>query len=486
MMAPGPVLVYIVGAVVALPLVVALYLALLIIALLLVLTGIAPVWHARKSRAERSGLLSRAALERAHPDLKFVVVRGRTLCYRFTEPAAGNRRRAYSVCMPNGMGNTMAMLGRLHDRLVAHGFAVLSFDRYGCGFSDANVTGTPPTVDEALDDMHHLMCLVDSHQRQQVPWILVGASMGSIVAQAYIAKFPETSVGFLNLDGLPHPFHRERALFSRFGAIYRIEARLVWTGLLRLAVELAGARFFEAHFASATFPTKLLVAQASEFKFFDNIASEMPLMMDLAESASRSWGAQSVDALSDADLATLLAARPTRRGDESADGSWREEAAPAADDAATEQPGVRALIAELLSRPHSPLCAAWQRLVVRVMGGRSYPYPLMVYTQRMRDWAGAEHALHHLLAADGGYDLFPRRAHNSMFAAYASAVRNVEEIADVLDARGAARPQPQPNSDGGAPSCLRSSMVAARSPVTTADMAGGRAPKSAATALTMF
>jgi len=91
-------------------------------------------------------------------------------------------------------------------------------------------------------------------------------------------------------------------------------------------------------------------------------------------------------------------------------------------------------VQSLLANPHSLLCRTWQTLVVRVMGSRMCPYPLWAYTQRMRDWAVAEHALQHLLAADGGRDAFPARAHTSMFAAYPSAIQNVAEIADSLDA----------------------------------------------------
>mmetsp|Transcript_12486 Transcript_12486/g.31616 ORF Transcript_12486/g.31616 Transcript_12486/m.31616 type:complete len:147 (+) Transcript_12486:602-1042(+) len=113
--------------------------------------------------------------------------------------------------------------------------------------------------------------------------------MGSLVATAFLSVYPHLAVGFLNLDGVPHSFHRERKLFERFGAIYRFEASLVWTGLLRLAVTAAGG-LFRRYFASVGFPTELLLVQASEHTFFANIAAEMPLMMDLAATTSEALG----------------------------------------------------------------------------------------------------------------------------------------------------------------------------------------------------
>ena len=37
-------------------------------------------------------------------------------------------------------------------------------------------------------------------------WIIVGGSMGSTVAQAFLALYPDRACGFVNLDGMPHGF----------------------------------------------------------------------------------------------------------------------------------------------------------------------------------------------------------------------------------------------------------------------------------------
>jgi hypothetical protein len=253
------------------------------------------------------------------------------------------------------------------------------------------------------------------------------------VAQAFIAQQPHRVAGFVNLDGLPYPFHNARALFKTFGRIYRVESALVWTGLFRPALALFGSALLEADFASGRFPVGFLVAQANAPPFLENIGFEMGLMIDLAADVSKAWGEQSVETLAPEQLATLLRAPPTHTGDEDAGGKWVEAARPEGD--ARDAADARVLVASLLARPHSRLATAWAALSVRVLASRHYPYPLLVYTQAMRDWAGAEHVAHELLAASAERRVFPARSHGSMFAAYDTTVATVVGLSDELQAR---------------------------------------------------
>ena len=66
------------------------------------------------------------------------------------------------------------------------------------------------------------------------------------------------------------------------------------------------------------------------------------------------------------------------------------------------------------------MLAAWRRIAVRVMSARSYDFGMgpigdWFYSHRMRDLAGAEHALHVLLARCGARTVFPTRSHGDMF-----------------------------------------------------------------------
>ena len=91
----------------------------------------------------------------------------------------------------------------MHERLVADGFAVISYDRLGVGMSDANMSGVAPS---AADVVKEMQCVIDVILPSSTKIILLGPSMGSIVAQCYIAKNPGKVAGFCNFDGLPCKF----------------------------------------------------------------------------------------------------------------------------------------------------------------------------------------------------------------------------------------------------------------------------------------
>ena len=71
-------------------------------------------------------------------------------------------------------------------------------------------TGRPPTVEELVADMDYIMSQFLAADQK---WVLLGPSMGSIVAQSYMWRHPEKVVGLLNMDGFPHGFCDKRAKF---------------------------------------------------------------------------------------------------------------------------------------------------------------------------------------------------------------------------------------------------------------------------------
>lgn len=54
--------------------------------------------------------------------------------------------RHFPVCIPNGLAATMATIGSLHEKLVAQGFTVLSYDRYAQRMSKQYLYTSPVTV----------------------------------------------------------------------------------------------------------------------------------------------------------------------------------------------------------------------------------------------------------------------------------------------------------------------------------------------------
>lgn len=205
------------------------------------------------------------------------------------------------VCIPNGLGATAVLIGQMQERLVELGFTVLSFDRLGVGLSDENRSGQAPTAVDLVKEMDYIMNAV---QPADTKWILLGPSMGSIIAQCYLSAHPDRIVGFLNMDGLPYPFIKFHSAFMWAAFIYRIYASIIWTGVLRPFIGMA-LRSNEKMFQSSMFPLKIVIAQMNQSRFFANVGTEMWTMMDCCEMAEVAWCKLSLLALNQDQLQVL-------------------------------------------------------------------------------------------------------------------------------------------------------------------------------------
>ena len=174
----------------------------------------------------------------------------------------------------------------LADALVREGFDVLSYDRVGVGFSDANPTGTSPTWSSVVADMHFVMERVAPGGR----WILLGPSMGSVVAQCYIAVHPAHVVGLLNMDGFPCAFAAKAAKFRSSGKMYAFLNAMAWSGLVRPMVGYMRWSGLFKRFQSPAFPEAVIAAQMNDGKFWANTGLEMMTMVGLAAAAGEAWG----------------------------------------------------------------------------------------------------------------------------------------------------------------------------------------------------
>ena len=233
------------------------------------------------------------------------------------------------------------------------------------------------------------------------------------------------------MDGLPFPFAAERGKFTLAASIYKMYALLVWTGFIRFG--LFGARAKLLPLASAAFSPELIRAQMNQRRFFSSLSAEMITMMDCADTARAAWGsAFDLVELPAAQLATLANAGPAACGDATCDAAgftWRDLPRSAEEPGGAGAPAVPAaevrerVLAPMLAAHEgsgAPLPAIWQRLACRVMSARCYDFGIgpvgdFFYTRRMRDWAGAEGALHALLARTGARTVFPTRSHTNMF-----------------------------------------------------------------------
>jgi hypothetical protein len=166
-----------------------------------VLTGVGPGLHAL-ARTSDDRLLAAALHPAPGACVRLLPVNGRRLAVRWSpaqDAAPPNARVPNTslppVCIPNGLGATLVTISALHERLTALGFAVLSYDRAGVGMSAPRAgPGDHADAAEVVADMHAVM----EHSAPGARWLLVGPSMGSIVAQCYIAEHPGSVAGFLN------------------------------------------------------------------------------------------------------------------------------------------------------------------------------------------------------------------------------------------------------------------------------------------------
>lgn len=434
------------GALIALlvsPLVIAAVCVFLALWLVSTVTCVGPLIHRRLSRRDGvllASLVSSPPTPASPVELVPVTADGRRLAVRWSPGPPGCVLPP--VAVPNGLGATLVSVGRLHDALVGAGFPTLTYDRAGVGQSDplpagVHHFGAAPTC----ADMHALLCRYNPPRPGRQPWILVGPSMGSVVAQAYLAsqaggdRTDGGVGGFLNLDGFPFPFGRKRGRFAAAARVYAAYAAIVWTGVLRPFLAAAGAAL--APIASAAFPVAVVAAQTGQANFFGSLAREMLTMLDCADAVQEAWGrAFDVGAMGPDALAPLVRAAPALCGGllsapaaagSGGDGAGllrvKAAAAAAAGPASTWEelprsawehgdswaPADTAAAVEGMRAEHAaaggaaPLPAVWRTLVVRVMSARSYAFPGggSFYDEDMKAWAAAEHALHAALPRDG-------------------------------------------------------------------------------------
>lgn len=281
-----------------LPVYLTVFIIFLLVWLLFTFTGIGPIGQYLCNINDRK-VLDRERIASSSPSVRIVNVPGDihscsegksySIFAVFTEPKDGPSPYP-PVCIPNGLGATAVLIAQMQERLTELGFAVLSFDRLGVGLSDQNTSGLSPTAIDLVKELDYVM---NAFYPSDTKWILLGPSMGSIVAQCYISHFPDKVVGFLNMDGLPYPFLKFHSSFMWAGFIYRIYASVIWTGVLRPFIGMA-LRSNEKMFQSKTFPLTIAIAQMNQARFFANVGVEMWTMMDCCEMAEIAWGSLSL------------------------------------------------------------------------------------------------------------------------------------------------------------------------------------------------
>jgi len=215
------------------------------------------------------------------------------------------------IVFPNGLAATQLFLARPQELLRDAGFSSLTFDRLGCGFSDANICSIPPSAVDICREMDYVMNAI--MEREGLPlstkWIGVGGSMGNTVLQAYMTLYPFKFLGILNLDGFPYPYLSEsKSFIDTFAKQYEFFGKIMWTGVFRFFNSLAVSTW-KKNAESEGFPVHVIIAQMNQPSFFGNTVHEFRTMMSCCELAHVGWGVHSL-LLMDPEIKDILIRAP--------------------------------------------------------------------------------------------------------------------------------------------------------------------------------
>mmetsp|Transcript_32053 Transcript_32053/g.46195 ORF Transcript_32053/g.46195 Transcript_32053/m.46195 type:complete len:528 (-) Transcript_32053:113-1696(-) len=470
------------------PVAIVFFILFILLWLVLTITYIGPCIHKYFNRKD-SEILARGTILKSNPEL--VVIRipshvnkaSNGLAYDVVARWIKRKDTGIEqppIIFPNGLAATQIFLARPQELLRDAGFSSLTFDRLGCGFSDANISNIPPSAVDICREMDYVMNFI--LEREGLPsstkWIGVGGSMGNTVLQAYMTLYPDKFLGLLNLDGFPYPYLSEsKSFIDTFAKQYEFFGKILWTGVFRFFNSLAVSTW-KKNAESEGFPVHVIIAQMNQPSFFGNTVQEFRTMMSCCELAHVGWGLHSLLKM-DPEMKDILIRTPptesvvvdrrvgllrmvtmersaSERGDDWASEEEVQRAkqwmlalsTPLAGFVAGSNPEVTKIYSDRdsFAVPGSwgaggvseldtiySLFPQWQKLVVRNMSCRCYGLAgSMAIKPTMMDMSAAEHNQFALLAANGTRTVYPRLEHADGFAQSEEIVRFVKEIAEVL------------------------------------------------------
>ncbi len=187
------------------------------------------------------------------------------------------------------------------QRATASETLVCVYDRAGIGWSDPPPHGRR-TPDTMAGDLHALLLAA----RIPPPYLLVGHSVGGLVARCFYAQHPGTVAGVLLADS-SHEQQAERIAAGR--ALYltaAMQRQATVLGMLRLAASLGLARGLDADVARESPPEYAAAARAIMLSSRQRRAAVREQLM-----MTRTWGQP--PRLGSVPLTVLTAARWSRR-----------------------------------------------------------------------------------------------------------------------------------------------------------------------------
>jgi pimeloyl-ACP methyl ester carboxylesterase len=158
-----------------------------------------------------------------------------------------------SVVVVTGAGDCQASWAAVADRL-AHRTRVVTYDRAGLGWS---ARGPAPTADRYVAELH---AVLDAYMPKG-PYVLVGHSLGGLIARLHAQQHPERLVGLVQVDATPEQVADDPGVkigFAVSGLVASVFKVLAPLGAVRLLLRL---RAFPLYPEQRTFEEQLTADQ---------------------------------------------------------------------------------------------------------------------------------------------------------------------------------------------------------------------------------
>lgn len=189
-----------------------------------------------------------------------------------------------TVVVITGSGDASASWVQV-QREVSRTARVITYDRPGLGFSEA---GSRPTAAGFVADLAALL----AEMKVPRPYILVGHSLGGLIARAYASRFPNQVAGLVLVDSTPEAVAGSTAVRHGFAAVRGLLKMLKWTSPLGLVRIMGAFGMVPMIPESSTFKRQVSRPDYARWRasvhrtFARGAEAEYPALFELAEACS--------------------------------------------------------------------------------------------------------------------------------------------------------------------------------------------------------